>query len=281
MALINCPECGGEISELATICPHCGYGMKKVERKKVKKDSGNRLSKITATNVLALIIQIALVVFLFVNMISMTYEEDFLRGKNIGEWQEEEWKPSYDIFIDSYEKSKTFNIANLSFKNLNKYFENLADNHMDTREFNLIKGGFSGAQVGFILLIALFVAVIVMLIFEFVKNKLIINAFFSSAIVFITEVYAILFYIFLTKLSGFYTFYLTAISHSYKKTYYEDFRGLKFNTQGLAIGNLFIILCIACFVIKCINYWLHHDNQTVAIKRVSFKKKVKVKNEET
>lgn len=28
MALINCPECGKEISEQASNCPHCGYAIK-------------------------------------------------------------------------------------------------------------------------------------------------------------------------------------------------------------------------------------------------------------
>jgi len=27
MALINCPECGGKISEFAEVCPHCGFPM--------------------------------------------------------------------------------------------------------------------------------------------------------------------------------------------------------------------------------------------------------------
>ena len=29
MALINCPECGKEVSLTAVSCPHCGYGVKK------------------------------------------------------------------------------------------------------------------------------------------------------------------------------------------------------------------------------------------------------------
>ena len=28
MALINCPECGKEISDSTKICPHCGYKLK-------------------------------------------------------------------------------------------------------------------------------------------------------------------------------------------------------------------------------------------------------------
>ena len=27
MALVNCPECGKEVSESAVSCPNCGYGV--------------------------------------------------------------------------------------------------------------------------------------------------------------------------------------------------------------------------------------------------------------
>ena len=33
MALIKCQECGEEISDQAAVCPHCGYPVKKIERK--------------------------------------------------------------------------------------------------------------------------------------------------------------------------------------------------------------------------------------------------------
>lgn len=35
MALITCLECGKEVSSRATVCPHCGYPMKKVAAKKL------------------------------------------------------------------------------------------------------------------------------------------------------------------------------------------------------------------------------------------------------
>ena len=31
MALINCPNCGKQISEKAEVCPGCGYAIKKKE----------------------------------------------------------------------------------------------------------------------------------------------------------------------------------------------------------------------------------------------------------
>ena len=37
MALINCPECGKEVSTAAEICPHCGYPLKKeLEQKEIE-----------------------------------------------------------------------------------------------------------------------------------------------------------------------------------------------------------------------------------------------------
>ena len=35
MALINCKECGKEVSDKAINCPHCGYKMNKSEGMKV------------------------------------------------------------------------------------------------------------------------------------------------------------------------------------------------------------------------------------------------------
>ena len=33
MALINCPECGRQVSDQAAACPECGYPIRKVEYK--------------------------------------------------------------------------------------------------------------------------------------------------------------------------------------------------------------------------------------------------------
>lgn len=37
MALIKCPECGKEISDMVKKCPNCGYKLKQVDKKKIKK----------------------------------------------------------------------------------------------------------------------------------------------------------------------------------------------------------------------------------------------------
>lgn len=39
MALINCPECGKEVSDTAKSCPHCGYELKKSETKEFLDDA--------------------------------------------------------------------------------------------------------------------------------------------------------------------------------------------------------------------------------------------------
>lgn len=35
MALIYCPECGKEVSDSARKCPHCGYSLKRIPKKKI------------------------------------------------------------------------------------------------------------------------------------------------------------------------------------------------------------------------------------------------------
>lgn len=35
MALIQCPECGKEVSDKARKCPHCGYPLEELEKKEI------------------------------------------------------------------------------------------------------------------------------------------------------------------------------------------------------------------------------------------------------
>ena len=37
MALINCPECGKEVSNSAESCPHCGFPITKQDNKRIKR----------------------------------------------------------------------------------------------------------------------------------------------------------------------------------------------------------------------------------------------------
>ena len=38
MALIQCPECGKEVSDKAGKCPHCGYPLEELEKKEPVKE---------------------------------------------------------------------------------------------------------------------------------------------------------------------------------------------------------------------------------------------------
>ncbi len=44
MALVKCPECGKEVSDLANACPNCGYGVK-AHFDKIKQDNYIKKSK--------------------------------------------------------------------------------------------------------------------------------------------------------------------------------------------------------------------------------------------
>lgn len=46
MALINCPECGKEVSDTAPVCIHCGYVINKSQTKEVRNKSKELVSKI-------------------------------------------------------------------------------------------------------------------------------------------------------------------------------------------------------------------------------------------
>ncbi len=250
MALINCPECGKEVSDSATTCPHCGYGLKKEKTKqKTILVSGGLSSKITATNAIALIMHIALIVLLFIDLIKVTILEGDV----------------YDdgTLIKDRSFTKLYSIATLSFKNVTKYL----DNKLSSGKSDIIRGGFSGAQVGFIILILLFTVVLAMMIFEFVKSKLLFNAIISEIIVVITAIYAICFCNYLTHISG-----LLSVSGTVAGSGKPFTIGYEFSSSALATEYVFIILCIVVCLVKAINYWLHHDNKTEAIKTISFKK---------
>lgn len=47
MALINCPECGKEISDRAGECPHCGYPLSESDRsnESVRRNNSDYLQK--------------------------------------------------------------------------------------------------------------------------------------------------------------------------------------------------------------------------------------------
>lgn len=58
MAMIQCPECGKEISSTADVCPKCGYGLLKARQKRTEK----KLWKIAGIIILVCIIGLAVVI---------------------------------------------------------------------------------------------------------------------------------------------------------------------------------------------------------------------------
>ncbi len=66
MALIKCPECKNDISDQALVCPKCGYDLNNKEETNKKEKLDNIKSKWNNKYLIALVIIIGLVVFMFV-----------------------------------------------------------------------------------------------------------------------------------------------------------------------------------------------------------------------
>lgn len=69
MALIKCPECGKEVSETATVCPNCGFSIKKQTYKKYIIDT--------------IVVAIGIGGFLFVNRVTPTEQAQINHVYNI------------------------------------------------------------------------------------------------------------------------------------------------------------------------------------------------------
>lgn len=54
MSMIECPECGKEVSDNAVMCPNCGYGVKehfsKIESEEVRKQNEEKRKKTARAN---------------------------------------------------------------------------------------------------------------------------------------------------------------------------------------------------------------------------------------
>lgn len=84
MALISCPECGKEISDQVTACPHCGYPC----NKEVSSDASSAAP--TKSNKIALLSACGICVLVFI--ISIAFYFSGLHGDD---------KEAYDILIQA------------------------------------------------------------------------------------------------------------------------------------------------------------------------------------
>ena len=81
MAMIQCPECGKDLSSEATVCPHCGYPIKKSQKKVEKTNHKKSVKKPLLFVLISAIVIIACVVVAIVIQpshyeIALPYELD-------------------------------------------------------------------------------------------------------------------------------------------------------------------------------------------------------------
>ena len=72
MALINCPECGKEISDSATKCPNCGFNTRKVWKQQTQAEKSpdsleKTWTKISKIMLIAFVIIFAVLIILALN----------------------------------------------------------------------------------------------------------------------------------------------------------------------------------------------------------------------
>lgn len=118
MALINCPECGKEISDSAMNCPNCGYPINKKSSEKIV------ISKATAGKVFIALFAIFLIVF-----VAWRYYQG--RKTIIGDWQmksyygEDGEEKDYftDVALHVEDKSFTLRSSQISQKPMHGTWE--------------------------------------------------------------------------------------------------------------------------------------------------------------
>ena len=133
MALINCPECGKEISDTANKCPHCGYVRKSI----LKNISGNRKKILTISTTVVVIACVVLLASILSRPNIKMNDFDIKNGKVatllfLGlptEIESDEWE-YYDCGIKFYNipvKSITYSISDKAYSLLfdGEYEENL------------------------------------------------------------------------------------------------------------------------------------------------------------
>lgn len=77
MALINCPECGKEISDTCESCIHCGYKLTKtIDIEEVQTNKKNFLSKSIIIVAVSVIVLLIIVLVVNKNLHTYSYEEE-------------------------------------------------------------------------------------------------------------------------------------------------------------------------------------------------------------
>lgn len=88
MALIKCPECGGEISDKAVQCPHCGYEMTVLMNEPIENNIPNKKQQYIGIGMCIL----ACVLFIFAI-------------KNITDDKYKFYVENYDTYVAGYEEN--------------------------------------------------------------------------------------------------------------------------------------------------------------------------------
>lgn len=96
MALITCPECKKEISDSASSCPHCGYGLKgnAVNMKTQKK----KKRKIGCWGIGAIVVAVLILIGYLSTNLSNSVGEPGYKIENVGYYKDNQTKLRYFTF---------------------------------------------------------------------------------------------------------------------------------------------------------------------------------------
>ncbi len=128
MAIINCPECGGKVSDLAETCPHCGYKVNsfnqvfaqdslnsQVSATKSKKKKGkNKIVPIIITMIVLFVVLIAIVVSIMLKTNSQASYNKAVEYENTGDFESAVSMYKKVIFIDPNYKNAQARITEIN-----------------------------------------------------------------------------------------------------------------------------------------------------------------------
>ncbi len=105
MAVINCPECNGKVSDTLSKCPHCGYVIKEEKKQSPKSDLKPILGKLKKNKKLSIIIGICLFIIICFSIIAYISTSDNRLTEKVVEYLEDEdykcrYKENYDDYND-------------------------------------------------------------------------------------------------------------------------------------------------------------------------------------